>query len=367
MNQTINPKNILFGYYIKYHKLRELTLQEFQNTPNANANKVNIYIDLYDMLYSLYTNKVNIQDTFEISATIINLVAHLRGYFRRTHHVETKIYLVYGSTNNDIQQKLIFGGYNRKGIEIISQSPKINASISKVFEQLEMLCKYIDEVYFITVNEFETPVVIFDRILQEEAKDVTVPNIVITKSLYAYQIPAFTQNTRIYRPFKSKGEDKSYVVNKANCLYAYFFDRGSNSELTEELDNIIKKLNPEIISLLMTLAGIRTRGVHPIVNITSSLRELEKMIDNHLIINGYNSFIDYPINIYRMNPKMIESKVEIMSRFKGLDLRIQHIMFMQSPYFQSIDKFIIDLIDDNGFREVANRYYANEPIDLNNL
>ena len=54
----ISPEQILYGYFIKYHKLKELTLQEFSNTPNANAEKVNIYIDLYDMLYSLYTNKV---------------------------------------------------------------------------------------------------------------------------------------------------------------------------------------------------------------------------------------------------------------------------------------------------------------------
>ena len=83
MNNQVNPKNILYGYYIKYQKLMELTLEEFRNTSNASATKVNIYIDLYDMLYSLYTSKVNIRDTFDISSTIINLVAHLRGYYKR--------------------------------------------------------------------------------------------------------------------------------------------------------------------------------------------------------------------------------------------------------------------------------------------
>lgn len=363
----ISPEQILYGYFIKYHKLKELTLQEFSNTPNANAEKVNIYIDLYDMLYSLYTNKVDIQDSTAITASIINLVGHLRGYFRRTHRVETKIYLIYGSTNSNIQERLIFGGYNRKGIEIISQNPAINKSISEVFGQLEILCKYIQEVYFIKVNEFETSVVIFDRILKEEAIDPSIPNIIITKALYAYQIPAYTVNSRIYRPLKSKGQDESFVVNKYNCLFAYFFNRGSNVELTEELDNIMRKLNPELISLLMTLAGIRTRGVKPILNITSSLRELEKMVESHTIINGYNSNIDYPINAYRMHATLIEDKAEIMSRFKGIDLRLQHVAFMQSIYYQSIDQSIIDLIDDEGFKFISGKYFANNPLDLNNL
>lgn len=367
MDGRISPEQVLYGYFIKYHKLKELTLCEFQNTPNANAEKVNIYIDLYDMLYSLYTNKIDIQDSVAITASIINLVGHLRGYFRRTHKVETKIYLIYGATNSNIQDRLIFGGYNRKGIEIISQNPKINKSISEVFGQLEILCKYIQEVYFIKVNEFESSVVIYDRILKEESIDSTIPNIIITKSLYAYQIPAYTLNSRIYRPFKSKGIDDSYIINKYNCLYRYFFDRTNKPEMTEEIDLILRKINPELINFLMVLAGIRTRGVRPILNITSSIKELEKMIDNHLIINGYNSIIDYPINVYRMNPILIENKAEIISRFNGIDLKMQHMLFMQSIYYQSIEQSILDLIDDEGFRYISGQYFSKNPLDLNNL
>lgn len=367
MSNNINPEYILYRYYIKYHKLKELTLTEFQNTPNANATKVNIYIDLYDMLYSLYINKIDIQDSVAISSAIINLVGHLRGYFRRTHMVETKIYLIYGATNSDTQEKLIFGGYNRKGKEVISQNPRINKSISEVFEQLEILCKYIQEVYFIRVNVFESSVVIFDRILKEEAKDASIPNIIITKSLYAYQIPAYTINTRIYRPFKSKGQDNSFIVNKQNCIYRYFLDRRGTTNMTEEIYNLIGNLNPEMINFVMTLGGIYSRGVKPILNIVSSIKELNHMIDNHIIINGYNSMIDYPINVYRMNPVLIESKMEIISRFKGIDLRLQHMMFTQSVYYQSIDQSIIDLIDDEGFKYISGKYFSKNPLDLNNL
>lgn len=367
MSNAINPEQVLYGYYIKYNKLKELTLQEFSNTENANANKVNIYIDLYDMLYSLYTSRVNIQDTESISASILNLVAHLRGYFRRTHRVETKIYLIYGATNSENQDKLIFGGYNKKGKTIISDNPKINKSILEVFDQLYILCKYIDEVYFIQVPEFESSVIIFDRILKEESIDASIPNIVITKSLYAYQIPAFTNNTRIYRPLKSKGEDKSYIVNKYNCIFRYVLDRRSNTGINEELDNIIKALNPELISLIMTLGGIYSRGVRPIINITSTLREIYKMVSNRIILNGHNFVLDYPINVYKMHPSLINLKIEITSRYKGIDLRIQHMIFTNSVYFQTIEKSIIDLIDDEGFRYISGKYFNKYPIDLNNL
>lgn len=367
---NVKPEQVLYGYYIKYHKLKELTLQEFQNTPNANATKVNIYIDLYDMLYSLYTNKVDINDSVSISSAIINLVAHLRGYFKRTHMVDTKIYLVYGATNSDIQEKLIYGGYNRKGKEIISQNPKINKSISEVFAQLEELCKYIEEVYFIRVNEFETATVIFDRILQEEANNQAIPNIIITKSIYAYQIPAYTANSRIYRPLKSKGEDNSFIINKHNCIFRYFTDRRSNTEMTEEHYRMLQNINPELINFIMTLAGIHNRGLKPIMNITTTLKEVNKMIKHQLIINGYNSIIDYPVSTIMdldMNPGFIDNKVEIISRFKGIDLRLQHMRFVQSVYFQTIQQSIIDLIDDEGFRYISGKYFKDYPLDLNNL
>ena len=366
-DRIINPEYVLYGYYIKYTKLKELTLTEFGNTPNAEATKVNIYIDLYDMLYSLYTNKVNIRDTEAITATIINLVAHLRGYYNRTHRVETKIYLAYGATNTDMQNKLIFGGYNKKGQEIISNSPIINKSLSEVFDQLELLYKYIDGVYFIKGGEFETSVLIYDRILREEAKDKTIPNIIITKSLYAYQIPAYTENTRIFRPFKSKGQDQSYIINKQNCIYRYILDRRSNTGITEEMDSLLKQMSPELINLVMTLAGIYSRGARPIINITSSLREIKKMIDNKIIINGYNTLLDYPINVYKMHPAMLVNKQELLGRFRGLDLRSMHMVYMQSPYFQIADSFIVDLIDNEGFKYIAGKYFAKYPIDLNNL
>lgn len=367
MSNMINPESVLYGFYIKYHKLKELTFTEFANSPNANSTKVNIYIDLYNMLYSLYTSKVDIKDTEAITATIINAVAHLRGFYKRNLNVDTRFYLVYGGTNSEIQDKLIFGGYNKKGKEIISNSPKINLSISEVFNQLELLCKYIDEVYFIKVNEFETSVVIFDRILKEESNNPQVPNIVLTRDLYAYQIVAYTQNTRIFRPYKSNGQDQSYIINKPNCLYRYVLDRGSNTGINEELDSILKALHPELLSFLMTLAGIRNRGVRPIINITSSLRELKKMIENRLLINGYNSIIDYPMNVYKMHPAMTMNKSEIISRYKGLDLRMQHMLFMQSPYIQAVEGSIIDLIDDEGFRFIAGKYFKDNVLDLNNL
>ncbi len=365
---NVNPEYVLYNYYIKYYKLKELTLKEFSNTPNANATKVNIYIDLYDLLYSLYTKHVNVIEPEPISSAIINLVGHLRGYFKRTHRVDTKFYLIYGATNSNIQNKLIFGGYNKKGIQVILENPKINKIISDVFNQLELLCKYIDEVYFIRVNEFDSSVIIFDRVLKEESIDPTIPNIIITKSIYAYQIPAFTVNSRIYRPYKSKGNDESFIVNKYNCIYRYILDRKSNVGINEEIDKIVKSLSPELISFLMTLAGVHNRGVRPIMNITSSLRELFKMTQNNLIINGYNSIIDYPItDIYRMNPIMIGSKSEIATRYRGIDLRIQHMMFMQSVYYSSIEGSIIDLIDDEGFRYISNKYFKNYPLDVNNL
>ena len=117
----------------------------------------------------------------------------------------------------------------------------------------------------------------------------------------------------------------------------------------------------------MTLAGIHSRGVHPIINIVSSLREINKMIENKLIVNGYNSFIDYSTTVYRMNGILISNKGEIISRYKGINLIFQHMLFVQSSYNAVTDSSVIDLIDDEGFRFISGKYFSKHPIDLNNL
>lgn len=366
-NEFSVEQAILFSYYIKYTKLKELVLQEFANTENAKATKVNLYIDLYDILYSIYNSKVTTPDEEALCSTIINLAAHLRGYFMRTHRVETKIYLVYGATNSTMQDKLIFGGYNRKGNETISLSPKINKVILNVFDQLDLLCKYIDQIYFIRINEFESAVAIFDLILKEEAKDNKIPNIIITKSIYAYQIPAFCSNARIFRPSKYRGTDNSYIINKENCMLQYIQDRKSNTGISEEHIKILRCLDTKLIGLLMCLGGIHTRGVRSMINILSSLRALYIMIENRILINGYNTVVDYPINVCKLNPVLVSNKLELQNRYRCIDIVSQHNIFMNSIYYNTISESIIDLISDEDFRHICFNYFIKYPIDINNL
>ena len=107
-----NLESILFGYYIKYTKMQELVEQAFANS--APSNSIDIYVDIFDMLKPIYGKDIYADKQYVIVSAVINLAAHLRGYFRRTHRVDTKVYLIYGGTNSDVQEKLIFGGYNNE-------------------------------------------------------------------------------------------------------------------------------------------------------------------------------------------------------------------------------------------------------------
>ena len=98
-----NLESILFGYYIKYTKLQELVGAAFANS--APSNSIDIYVDIFDMLKPIYGKDIYADKQYVIVSAVINLAAHLRGYFRKYHHMYTRIFLVYAdnSTNNHKQ------------------------------------------------------------------------------------------------------------------------------------------------------------------------------------------------------------------------------------------------------------------------
>ena len=352
---------ILFSNYIKYNKLMEVTQQAFAG---SNSNNVNIYLDMYDMVSNIYRKDYEIEDQSIIASSIINLCAHLRAYYLSRHRVETKIFIVYSTNTNSLQERLC-PGYNCRMIERMNDG-RLNKLILYNINLLKTLCPYLDKIYMVSGSDFEPSVVIYDLILKEAAINITTPNIVITRSPYAYQIPAMNNNTVIFRPKKYNGEDVSYLINNKNCIIRFIIDTRRMS-IDEKRLAIINRINPEFLGIIMGMTNLSCRSIKSLFEINTVLNYLDKAISDHLILNNYNTDIDSVINILAgYNPRILSYGFTLSSRCKAIDLVYQHRIYYQTV-FASDNSYLIDLIDDNSVRAINNEYFKKYPLDLNRL
>ena len=64
--------------------------------------------------------------------------------------------------------------------------------------------------------------------------------------------------------------------------------------------------------------------------------------------------------------RSIINSLEFINRFKGLDLIYQHLIYINTA--ESMDNsWYINLEDVNTFQNINNKYFIDNPLDLNNL
>ena len=101
--------SLLFGCYIKYDRLRELCGTIFGSVDPSTLKSVNIYIDLYSVLYGLYSGSYEPaldKGEWDIAAGIINMISHYRTFFKG-YGIETKIFFVYSNNYSVSKTKLV--------------------------------------------------------------------------------------------------------------------------------------------------------------------------------------------------------------------------------------------------------------------
>ena len=359
LRKTLKIENILLGYYIRFDKLQYLN-----SLINANENDVtvDVYIDLFNMLKQLYTTDIVSDKKLSITTSILNLVAHIRGYYKNRHHVYARIFLVYGDETTDahINYWPVFGTLNEYRNTLNFDT--IHSLIETQLELVKIVCAYIPNVYYIR-KQCTFAVFAYNNILRE-TYDKDIISIILTRSKYAYQIPAVLPiNKRVYifRPSKSENQDVSICIDHNNVLQAYF------NKLTpgSESDMYIKQINPNLLSILMPLNGCSDKNVDMAVNITKSSASLYSAIKDRTILNNYQTDIRYVYKaLYGIHRYITQDLFE--SRFYAID-----VVFQNGLYSQSIESkdfmWNINLNDPNTIKNINNTYFADNPIDLQNL
>ena len=307
------------------------------------------------MLKRVYGLDVYSTGKFSITAAIINLAAHLRGYYKSRHRVWAKIYLVYAdeSTFNHRQFYQNFGSLVDRTTYDFSKTDSI---VKTQLELVKILAAYINDVYYVQ-RRTDFTMFTFDNILKHRDEI----SIVMTKNKYAYQIPAMVGNRAyIFRPSKYGGEDRSTCISANNVLFSYY-----NKINKEDVLQLLGRFQPSLLSLLMTINGCKDKNINSLTNITRTTKIVFDAIDKGRILNQYSAMIDLLYN----NLVGIAPLIDIMGftyRFKAIDLAFQHSLYLNMVESKD-DTWLINLNDPDTVKDINNKYFVDIPLDLYNL
>ena len=190
-------------------------------------------------------------------------------------------------------------------------------------------------------------------------KNASTPSVILTKSKYAYQIPALCKNAFLLRPKKIKGQDVSSAISSSNVLFAYCNKINSDNTLLR-----LKDINPKLLSLIISLNGLPSKKLLTMVNITTAIGRVYKAITENKIINGYNTDINFVYNQLELFSTIDQDNFRL--RFNAVDLVFQHRLYCNM--FESKDvSWLIDLRDPDTVKSINNKYFTYNPLDLNAL
>lgn len=344
---------------IKYDRLSEMVNVAYAG---SGAEEINIFFDLYSILKPLYKQDLYTIDNYSlITSCIINMIAHYRDFFRTRYRVESKFYLIY-SDNCPVLNKTYFYGYNKSNELQFGTKKKINDMVKfNTDNLLKLLSPYLPDVQYVNTT-FEVGAAILDIIFRNQVTEPNIPNLIITKDIYNYQL-AYHPSVTIFRPKKANGEDTSYFINMHNVMDIYMADRKCNVKTT---------LPPILLPAIMALSRVPERGMKSLFNISTVVRTLEKAVQDYIIGNNIpvnEESVQYILNADILNSigngrKIIQAD-ELKKRLSVVDLKFQQKMFMQ--YAPESKYQFVNLYDPEGVKAINNKYFSKNPLDLNRL
>lgn len=356
---------ILYGSFIQYTRLYEMTKYAFYG--KSDANSVNIFIDVYSIIKSLFSRGLNItvDDYCVISSCMINLATHLRAYFETRHHVSSKIYIIYGGARPRHVLSQV-PEYNSKNIFTEDSNIFMKELLVNDLDIMKLLCPYLYDIFCIVDYENEFSVISGFIIDMIRSRGNTDPCIIYSKDDFAYQLVATKSKTYLYRPKKKYTEDLSWVVTKSTLYDAY---RYGELGLKKQIPCFF---NIGLISLYQTIAGMRSRSLSSFKNANSTIKIIESGIVDGIIIDGYNGGTILSNHGMEIVCSLIRnfngfSPEQVLNRFASIDLLNQISIFANTPNATEVIPNIVNLYAPDEVRAINNQYFQKYPLDLNRV
>lgn len=332
-------ENILYSNFIRYERMKELTEYQYSS---SNADALNVYIDMSSIIKPLY-NRVITGDPSIYTVLVLNLCAHIRAYYSSRHSVSTNIFIVYSDNTmrmTKVNQELL--PYpNRSRDEIINWN----------INMLRTIVPYFPNLYFITGGA--EPAVLIKNYIDKKMN--LYPNMVLTKDLFCWQIPALDPNTCIFRPSKSKAGDISFVINHRNCMSQWVSRINSSKTIVNPL------LSSSLFSLYIAMTSFKEKTLNSYFSPRDALARIEGFVNSSQILNGYNSPDTIKNILYSISTKM--DTEDLYYRYKVADLQDATNKYKSYPVSDDMSWFY-SKIDIYGVREINDKYFVNNPIDI---
>ena len=346
----------IYGSYVKYDRLDQIVYNAFSNTAIAQATDLNIFIDLYSIMHSLFSEhyRVDFTNYTDITSCVINMCAHYRAFFRRLK-VNTTFYLIFSTNCCPINRKYV-SEYN----EVFYNKTKVPES-KKItddnFKLLSAICPYLPDIHFInSIDGYEVSVIIAYLI---EALHDGKPNMIISRDLYPIQLTYLYPFTTFLYSRKQKGiGDTSMLipVSEKDSYRSEFWNliRDARKISGEKLDLI----SPINYTLYLATAGFSDRGLKSIHNTNQAIKLIYDIVGGENIKINMSQLQD-PNILSRYNVPLIES------RFNTLDVPFMLPYYKSTPECKNIK--IMNLHDDAVINKINSKYFERNPIDLQAL
>ena len=344
-----------------YTKINVLSREVARAFRGSSATHLNIYIDMYPILSTIFSDDINLKitDYLALSSGILNMCIHYRDYFRSSLGVETTIFIVTSYNMPDMNRKLV-KDYNYKIYTRLTNplTKTIMDFVRNNLEILSILCPYLPDIHYVE-STYESSVVIANIINKEKVKGNDSPSLVISKDTYPLQLLSIYNDVAILRPKKHDGEDLSVIVGPIDVI-------DNDTSKIEFWDYICKlrsvnpiyDISPFNYSILLSLIGLRERNIKSILNITQAKRYISNVVGNMNIPCSVDS-------LFEVNRDLEEkvSKMMIDSRYKSLDIVFQEQIFNSTTESRMMK--LENRFDPEAVKMIIDKYFIKNPIDIN--
>lgn len=349
-------EKILYSAFVRMNRMEQLTINTFSNTSIAAATELNIFVDVYSILKSIFSesHRTDIKDYTAITSGLINLCSHYRYFFKKLS-VKTNFYLVTSFNICDINRKFV-AGYNETFFNK-SQLPLFNKLAMDNFDLLELLCPYLPDIHFIrSIRNYESAVII-SNLIDKYGKNI--PNLIISKDLYPLQLCYLHPYTSYLYPIKRRnGRDESIMIpisEKSNFRYEFWnlvaIVRNFN------IDNIIE-ISPVNFPLFSALHRFPERGINSTANLLATKKIISSIVGSNDIKVSMNQLYENTA----ISSKIPVAKVE--SIMKTLDVEFMLPYYRNDPESKV---YLQNLSDPTMVNAINAKFFSHNPLDLGKL
>ena len=325
-----------------------------------SGSSLNLYINLesifdnicgfkrFNNLMNFYKQKV----ILEFEASILNLFAHYKGFFKK-NNIKGKIYL-YCTGLNDTNQKMkkINKWYRNHYFNKYTKNPEFK-NIKELYDiginDLKLITKFIPDCYIIESCNCDGSII--PLILHN------CNNIIITKDLF--------DTLYCFNNYKVLFIKKDYGKNINDSIYTEPIDILSkvlDSNINVHENNIFS--SPMYYSLLLSFMGDQTRNIDSLETDSFKTQNFIQMINNK--VNNGEFLIDFTSIDSIANAFPSKLKNQLINNYKYFNWTLTE----QMPLYEDIDKINKQIIDENDAESIQclnNQRFLEFPINIIDL